>query len=244
MAGGSQDVRRFMDREATPPRGHGSARYPPEQERSPSPPPPLPTKRRKYQRVGSGSSEENVVPVDSPPKKKQARKTKHVTKVDPDEEMPQEEAVIVGVGFSQPPVLLKEGKDGKRIVEPATPGVLNVRNPLSLPLVSSWEKGMDTMNVMMERYRVDSGLRDAYKLMPEQTEIFQKMCQTWMNEEARGLQLTLQQATHDGAKALLGGEGQLQTAGSRTRTGSAPAVPCGTTAAPRWKASSSVCMGR
>ena len=171
MAGGSQDVRRFMDREATPPRGHGSARYPPEQERSPSPPP-LPTKRRKYQRVGSGSSEEDVVPVDSPPKlpKKQSRKTKHVTKVDPDEEMPQEEdAVIVGVGFSQPPVLLKEGKDGKRIVEPATPGILNVRNPLSLPLVSSWEKGMDTMNVLMERYRVDSGLRDAYKLMPEQT---------------------------------------------------------------------------
>ena len=192
MAGGSQDVRRFMDREATPPRGHGSARYPPEQERSPSPPP-LPTKRRKYQRVGSGSSEEDVVPVDSPPKlpKKQPRKTKHVTKVDPDEEMPQEEdAVIVGVGFSQPPVLLKEGKDGKRIVEPATPGILNVRNPLSLPLVSSWEKGMDTMNVLMDRYRVDSGLHDAYKLMPEQTEIFQKMCQTWMNEEARALQLT------------------------------------------------------
>ncbi|AET87314.1 DNA binding protein [Human adenovirus 16] len=214
--GGNQSNDR--QREHTPERGMGSASHPPPRpDRSPSQsPPPLPPKRNTYRRVGSDSSIESQVvlvsetsrsslspersnsPPPIPPKKK-PRKTKHVPLQDisQDSEEEREQAQLVAVGFSYPPVRIIE-KDGKRSVEkidkndPIAKGAtsIGVRNPLSLPLVSAWEKGMEVMAVLMERYRLDNDLRTSFKLMPEQHEQYKRICHQYVNEEHRGIPLT------------------------------------------------------
>lgn len=59
-----------------------------------------------------------------------------------------------------------------------------------MPLVSAWEKGMEVMAVLMERYRLDNDLRTSFKLMPEQHEQYKRICHQYVNEEHRGIPLT------------------------------------------------------
>ncbi|ANQ44308.1 single-stranded DNA-binding protein [Human adenovirus 4] len=206
--GGSQSERR---RERTPDRGRGSASHPPDRE-SPSPPP-LPLKRHTYRRMASDEEEEIVVvsensrspspqeqPPPSPPKKK-PRKTKHVPLQDVSQDSENEreaEEELAAVGFSYPPVRITE-KDGKRSFETlndndplvkAASAKMAVMNPLSLPIVSAWEKGMEIMNMLMERYRVESDLKSNFQLMPEQGEVYRRICHLYINEEHRGIPLT------------------------------------------------------
>ncbi|AAS10407.1 DNA binding protein [Simian adenovirus 23] len=209
--GGSQSEQRRQER--TPERGRGSASRPPNRE-SPSPPP-LPQKRHAYRRVVSddGQEEEIVVvnensrsPSTSPPPlppKKKPRKTKHVPLQDisqDSEDERQAEEELAAVGFSFPPVRIIE-KDGKRVFETldendpltsaaATKMTMAVKNPLSLPIVSAWEKGMEVMTLLMDRYRVESDLKSAFQLMPEQGEVYRRICHLYVNEEHRGIPLT------------------------------------------------------
>nr|WOW71792.1 57.5 kDa DNA-binding protein [Human adenovirus 106] len=218
-------------REHTPERGRGSASHPPSRsDRSPSQsPPPLPPKRNTCRRVGSGSSTDSQLVMvsetsqsslspersDSPPPpippKKKPRKTKHVPMQDisQDSEEEREEAQLVAVGFSYPPVRIVE-KDGKRSIEkiakddPLTKvaAACTVKNPISLPLVSAWEKGMEVMCVLMEKYRLDNELRTSFKLMPEQHEQYKRICHQYVNEEHRGIQLTF--TSHKTLSTMMG----------------------------------------
>nr|UNI81665.1 DBP [Human mastadenovirus C] len=143
-----------------------------------------------------------------------------------DSEEEQEEAALVMVGFSNPPVRIKQGRGGKRKVqrlqeddplvrglrvgggeeeeeeeeensgaesESAAEGAAAtamVKNPMSLPLVSAWEKGMEAARALMDKYHVENELKVNFKMLPDQVEALAAVCKTWLNEEHRGLQLT------------------------------------------------------
>lgn len=123
----------------------------------------------------------------------------------------EEEGVVVGVGFSYPGVELIRKPNGARAIKrlnkdafsrglpppPAEeeneerPGVSTVvLNPQAVPLVSAWEKGMELMTNLMEKYHVESEEKTSFKFLPEQSTVYRKICQTWLNEEHRGLPLT------------------------------------------------------
>lgn len=149
-----------------------------------------------------------------PPKKK-ARKNAQVPEPVPPpppspvegvESEEEEEEVLVGHGFSYPGVeIMQKGakRQFKRLEKDAFPRGSSedeeqagpsrsvvVRNPQADPLVSAWEKGMELMVRLMEKYHVDSEEKAGFKFLPEQSGVYRKICQTWLNEEHRGLPLT------------------------------------------------------
>ncbi len=218
---------------------------------SPSPsPPPLtraPPKKRLRRRLESeeeSEGDEALVPrtpsptpstsvavadsIAAAPKKKKKRSAAFAAErrspspeIVVDSEDEEEQAALTMVGFSNPPVLIKQVKGGKRSVrrlpeddplvqavrarnsggarreegeeeeiESTVSSPLEVINPLSLPMVSAWEKGMEAARAMMDKYHVDNDLKTNFKMLPEQTEALAAICKTWLNEEHRGLQLT------------------------------------------------------
>nr|UOQ22423.1 ssDNA-binding protein [Human mastadenovirus C] len=225
-------------RETTPERGRGAARRPPTMEDvsspSPSPPPPrAPPKKRLRRRLESedeeDSSQDALVPrtpsprpstsaadlANAPKKRKKRPSPKPERPPSPevivDSEEEREDVALQMVGFSNPPVLIKHGKGGKRTVrrlnedDPVARGMRmqeeeeepseaesesTVMNPLSLPIVSAWEKGMEAARALMDKYHVDNDLKANFKLLPDQVEALAAVCKTWLNEEHRGLQLT------------------------------------------------------
>nr|UNI81653.1 DBP [Human mastadenovirus C] len=237
-------------RETTPERGRGAARRPPTLDDvsspSPSPPPRAPPKKRARCRLESedeDGSQDALVPrtpsprpstsaaaaaaelANAPRKKKRQRATvlrSPSPEVIVDSEDEQEEAALVMVGFSNPPVRIKQGRSGKRSVrrlqedDPVVRGLraggeeeeeeeeeensgaesesaaatATVVNPLSLPLVSAWEKGMEAARALMDKYHVENELKLNFKMLPDQVEALAAVCKAWLNEEHRGLQLT------------------------------------------------------
>lgn len=128
----------------------------------------------------------------------------------PDSEEEEEEEVVY-TGFSHPGVQVVQKASGKRYVrrlepkgvpppseenneeeEPSTSKAVTsvVLNPQAEPLVSAWEKGMDLMIKLMEKYHVEAEEKNGFKFLPEQSNVYRKICQTWLNEEHRGLPLT------------------------------------------------------
>lgn len=65
-----------------------------------------------------------------------------------------------------------------------------VMNPNAAPLVTAWEKGMEAMVALMEKFHVDNEERAVFKFLPSQGAAYRKICHTWINEEKRGLSLT------------------------------------------------------
>ncbi|AGK27140.1 DBP [Baboon adenovirus 3] len=145
-------------------------------------------------------SPERDVAVPLPPKKK-ARKSSQARPPSPEIISDSEgEGTVIGVGFSYPPVRIVKQADGGRVfqrvtVEEANPereerSSVLVVNPHSSPLVTAWEKGMEAMMILMEKFHVPHEDRATFKFLPEQGPVYRKICQTWLNEEHRGLALT------------------------------------------------------
>lgn len=131
-----------------------------------------------------------------PPKKK-ARKSVPARPPSPEVISDSEnEDVVIGVGFSNPPVRIVKQPDGKRVYqrmskeEVGEPSFALVVNPGVEPLVSAWERGMEAMTKLMEKFHVPNEDRAAFKFLPDQGSTYRKICQTWLNEERRGLPLT------------------------------------------------------
>lgn len=169
------------------------------QETSPERPPSLPPKKklRKNLQVPEQVPEQVHAPTLSP-------------EVVPDSE---EDEEVLYHGFSYPGVEVVQKGNGKRqirrlektvIPRDLTPPeeeennqsgsskavTMLITNPQVDPLVSAWEKGMELMNVLMEKYHVENDEKTAFKFLPEQNAVYRKICQTWLNEERRGLSLT------------------------------------------------------
>lgn len=176
-------------------------------DRNTQPPPP---KMGRY--FLESESEEDLEAVPLPPKKK-ARRSMATIPLSPESEKEEEteppNAVLGVMGFSMPPVRIMHHADGSqsfqkmegrqvRILKTAAQnmegkeqkGVVIVRNPTSEPLISAWEKGMEAMAMLMEKYHVDHDERASFRFLPDQGAVYKKICTTWLNEEKRGLQLT------------------------------------------------------
>lgn len=99
-----------------------------------------------------------------------------------EEETEPPNAVLGVMGFSMPPVRIMHHADGSqsfqkmeerqvRILKTAAQnmegkeqkGVVIVRNPTSEPLISAWEKGMEAMAMLMEKYHVDHDERASFR---------------------------------------------------------------------------------
>ncbi|AFD21981.1 DNA-binding protein [Simian adenovirus A1258] len=120
------------------------------------------------------------------------------------------QAGIVCVGFSYPPVQIITNPDGSRAFkklpppprsaktspeeeQPSTSAAaapVVVRNPLSKPVVSAWEKGMAVMHVLMDKYKIEKEERGAFDFMPQSFEVYRKICHTWLQEDLKYCPLT------------------------------------------------------
>ncbi|ALE30471.1 DBP [Simian adenovirus 17] len=155
--------------------------------------PPLPPKKKARKNAAMAVT---AAPVPPPPPSPEV--------VSDSEE--EEDEVVVAHGFTHPGVEIVQKANGKRFVrqlpppqekdeeeEDESPGTSQagmVVNPRAEPLVSAWEKGMELMAVLMEKYHVEPEEKAAFKFLPEQSNVYRKICKTWLNEEHRGLQLT------------------------------------------------------
>nr|APD78437.1 DNA-binding protein [Simian adenovirus 13] len=169
--------------------------------------------------MASNQDRREVTPEKVPavPPKKKARKSLPLPPspevvADSDEEVGE----LLEVGFSYPPVKIVRKADGSKAFEkfdenhPIMSAVRQqkegtsstVVNPASNPLVSAWEKGMEFMVMLMERYKVDKELRSSFKFLPEQGEVYRKICQAWMNEEYKHNTLTF--TSHKSFISLMG----------------------------------------
>ncbi|ALE30399.1 DBP [Simian adenovirus 16] len=149
-------------------------------------------------------------PTPAPPKKK-SRKSLHLAIPDPPSpeiipDSDEEEGVVVGVGFSYPPVKIIEQSDGTRVFkkmskdafpkpseaeEPPKEGTSGaVSNPISKPVVSAWEKGMAIMHLLMDKYKIDKDDRTGFDFMPQSFIVYRKICNTWLNEDWKYCPLT------------------------------------------------------
>ncbi len=177
-------------------------------DRSVQPPPP---KMGRYF-LDSESEEDMGAPAPLPSK----RKMKSAKPLPPSPEIvldsEEEEGVVetpkavLGImGFSMPPVRIIPHADGSQSYQKMEVNKRNpanaamqisseesfvVRNPANEPLVTAWEKGMEAMAMLMEKYHVDHDERSNFRFLPEQSGIYKKICATWIGEEKRGLQLT------------------------------------------------------
>ncbi|ABH01055.1 DNA-binding protein [simian adenovirus 7] len=151
-----------------------------------------------YLREMSPEREQEVPPL--PPKKK-ARKSAPVPPPSPEIVSDSEgESTVMEVGFSYPPMRRVRRADGtvefqKMSMKDVGAGegpstAVLVKNPESAPLVTAWEKGMEVMTMLMEKFHVDNESRTTFKFLPDQGAVYRKICQTWLNEEHRGLPLT------------------------------------------------------
>ncbi|AIT70984.1 single-stranded DNA-binding protein [Simian adenovirus DM-2014] len=157
--------------------------------------------------MASSQDRREVTPEKIPavPPKKKARKAVPLPpspEVVPDSD--EEAGEVVTVGFSYPPMKILRKADGTTAFEKFDenhPLMVQARrqkegdsstvvNPLAVPLVSAWEKGMEFMMVLMEKYKVDKELRSTFKFLPDQAEVYRKICQAWMNEEYKHNTLT------------------------------------------------------
>lgn len=68
--------------------------------------------------------------------------------------------------------------------------VSTVVNPQADSLVTAWEKGMEIMVILMEKFHVQSEEKASFSFLPDQSAVYRKICCTWLNEERRGLLLT------------------------------------------------------
>ncbi|AIY35102.1 E2A [simian adenovirus 53] len=150
-----------------------------------------------YLREMSPERDQEAPPL--PPKKK-ARKSTPAPPPSPEIVSDSEsEGTLVEVGFSYPPMRRVRRADGTVEFQKMSmsdfragegPSTMLVKNPDSTPLVTAWEKGMEVMLMLMEKFHVDNESKGAFKFLPDQGATYRKICQTWLNEEHRGLPLT------------------------------------------------------
>ncbi|AEF59056.1 DNA-binding protein [Simian adenovirus 20] len=70
------------------------------------------------------------------------------------------------------------------------PTSLPIANPNTTKIVCAWEKGMEIMHLLMEKYKIDKTERNEFHFMADQFPVFRKICNTWLSEEWKYVPLT------------------------------------------------------
>lgn len=128
-----------------------------------------------------------------------------------DEVEPDTSGRITALTFSNPPMEIVWDKEGnkkyKRLSKdkldaimptpqeepprkPDRPTILAVKNPMSSPLTSAWEKGMQVMHLLMEKYSIDKTEKTEFHFLPHQFSVYRKICNSWLQDEHKFCNLT------------------------------------------------------
>ena len=73
---------------------------------------------------------------------------------------------------------------------PKRPTTLAIPNPSSTKIVCAWEKGMEIVHLLMEKYKIDKTERNEFHFMPDQYMVFRKICNTWLSDDWKYCPLT------------------------------------------------------
>ncbi|APG53806.1 DBP [simian adenovirus 55] len=74
--------------------------------------------------------------------------------------------------------------------KPERPKTLAIKNPLNAPITSAWEKGMQLMHTLMEKYSIDKTERAEFHFLSHQYTVYRKICNSWLQDEHKYCPLT------------------------------------------------------